>query len=293
MRVSIFMLGAFVLDILLDAGLDTAKMLPFLFFAYAIIEYIEQKYSKNIEGYLSGGGRFGFVTGAVLGLVPQCGFSAMAASLYASKAITAGTIIAVFLSTSDEAIPVLLASSNSGIDIALLLGAKLIVALIAGFMVDFILKRTISADLKGGYTGNGETVECEKHIENDSILVSAVKHTLRIGVFVFIVNLVLGAITGFVGEEAIAGFISGWGFLQPVIAGLIGLIPNCAISIALTQLYAVGTLSFGGMLAGLCTGAGAGLLVLIRTNKNVKQNVFIVGSVYVTGVLAGLIAQLF
>lgn len=281
-----------MVDVLLDALLDTAKMLPFLFLAYLIIEYIERRYSSKIEGALSGTGRCGFAVGGVLGLVPQCGFSAMASGLYASRAITAGTLVAVFISTSDEAIPVLLSSPNSAEYIIPLLMAKLLIALIAGFLIDIVFRKIFSNEVRGGYSGAENEVKCEKHIEQDSILLSAFKHTLRIGSFVLIVNLALGFVTFWLGDAFIAQLVSGWGFMQPLITGLIGLVPSCAISIVITQLFAVGTLSFGGMLAGLCSGAGAGLLVLLKANKNFKQNIFIISAVYIASVAAGFVAQL-
>ncbi len=281
-----------LLETILDAVIDTAKMLPFLFVAYFLIEYVERRHSKGIEAALAGGGRFGFVPGAMLGLLPQCGFSAMAASLYASRAITLGTLLAVFIATSDEAVPILLSMPGQLPNLAILLTAKLLVALCAGVLIDFVLKKSISNSLRGGYTGSTNEVDCHEHVESDSILWAAVKHTAGIALFVLLFNFALGLLVSLVGAEAIATFVSGWGFWQPVVAGLVGLVPNCAASILLTQLYAAGTLSFGGVLAGLCTGAGAGLAVLLRANKSVKQNVFIVGLLYVIGVSAGLLAQL-
>ncbi|MEG0178057.1 MAG: putative manganese transporter [Oscillospiraceae bacterium] len=282
-----------ILEVILDAAIDTAKMIPFLFVAYLLIEYVERRHSKSIEKALAGGGKYGFIPGAALGLLPQCGFSAMAASLYSSRAITLGTLLAVFLSTSDEAIPIMLSTPHMAGKLAILLTAKLIVALIAGFCVDFVFKRTIPASVRGGYTGSVTEVDCHEHVESDSILLSSIKHTLSITAFVLLFNLALGFLAAIVGEAAIGKFISGWGFLQPVIAGLLGLVPNCAASVLLTQLYASGALSFGGVLAGLCTGAGVGLAVLLRANKSAKQNIFIIGILYVIGVSAGLVAQIF
>ncbi|MEF9975432.1 MAG: putative manganese transporter [Oscillospiraceae bacterium] len=282
-----------LLDVLKDAVLDTAKMLPFLFVAYLLIEYVEHRHSKRIEDALAGGGRFGFVPGAMLGLLPQCGFSAMAASLYSSRAITLGTLLAVFLSTSDEAIPIMLSMPGQLGNLAVLLTAKLVVALIAGFCIDFIFKKSIPASVRGGYTGADTVVDCHEHVESDGIFVATIKHTVAIGAFVFVFNFALGLIVTMLGSEVVAGFVSGWGFLQPVVAGLIGLVPNCAASVLLTQLYAAGTLNFGGVLAGLCTGAGVGLTVLLRANKSLKQNLFIIGLLYFIGVAAGLLVQLF
>ena len=141
-----------ILELLLDALLDSVKMLPFLFAAYWLIEYVEHRHSEGIEKALAGGGRFGFVPGAVLGLLPQCGFSAMAANLYASKVVTLGTLLAVFLATSDEAVPLLIANPEHWRSLALILGIKLAVALAAGFCIDFVFKRLIPQSVRGGYT---------------------------------------------------------------------------------------------------------------------------------------------
>lgn len=281
-----------MLDVLLDALIDSVKMLPFLFAAYLLIEYVEQRHSAGIEKALAGGGKFGFVPGAVLGCAPQCGFSAMAANLYASKMITLGTLLAVFLATSDEAVPLLVANPAHWDALVAILLIKLAVAIAAGFCIDFLLKNILPQSVRGGYTGSSREVDCHAHVEGDGIFVAALKHTLHIFVFILIFNLLLGCLVAWIGEEAIGAFLTGWGFLQPVVAGVIGLIPNCVSSVLLTQLYAAGQLSFGGVVAGLCTGAGVGLAVLLRANKSAKQNLFIIGLLYITGVLAGLVCQL-
>ena len=175
-------------DIFLDALIDSVKMLPFLFLAYLLIEYIEHRHSDSIERALAHGGRFGIVPGALLGLVPQCGFSAMAANLYASKVITLGTLMAVFLATSDEAIPLLLASPDRWRSLLALLGIKVIVALVAGFCIDFVVRRILPRDVRGGYEGSGsKDVDCHEHIEDDGIFVAACKHTLHIFLFIFLI----------------------------------------------------------------------------------------------------------
>lgn len=281
------------MDIILDALLDSVKMLPFLFAAYWLIEYVEHRHSQGIENALAGGGQFGFIPGSVLGLLPQCGFSAMAANLYSSKVITLGTLLAVFLATSDEAVPLLIANPEHWKSLSMILIVKVCVALIAGFCIDFVFRGMIPAGVRGGYTGSSKTVDCHEHEEKDGILKAAVKHTLHIFVFILLFNLVLGAIVHAVGEETVASFLTASGPLQPLLAGLVGLVPNCAASVLITQLYAAGSLSFGGVVAGLCTGAGVGLAVLFRTNKSMKQNFFILGLLYVLGVSAGYICGLF
>lgn len=282
-----------ILELLLDALLDSVKMLPFLFAAYWLIEYVEHRHSEGIEKALAGGGRFGFVPGAVLGLLPQCGFSAMAANLYASKVVTLGTLLAVFLATSDEAVPLLIANPEHWRSLALILGIKLTVALAAGFCIDFVFKRLIPQSVRGGYTGSSSAVDCHEHEERDGILAAALKHTLHIFLFILLFNIALGALVALVGEEAIGAFLAASGPWQPVLAGLVGLIPNCVSSVLITQLYAAGQLSLGGVVAGLCTGAGVGLAVLLRANKNAKQNLFIVALLYGIGVAAGLVCSLF
>ena len=262
-----------ILELLLDALLDSVKMLPFLFAAYWLIEYVEHRHSEGIEKALAGGGRFGFVPGAVLGLLPQCGFSAMAANLYASKVVTLGTL--------------------HWRSLALILGIKLAVALVAGFCIDFVFKRLIPQSVRGGYTGSSSAVDCHEHEERDGILAAALKHTLHIFLFILLFNIALGALVALVGEEAIGAFLAASGPWQPVLAGLVGLIPNCVSSVLITQLYAAGQLSLGGVVAGLCTGAGVGLAVLLRANKNAKQNLFIVALLYGIGVAAGLVCSLF
>ncbi len=279
-------------DVVLDAVLDTVKMLPFLFAAYLLIEYVEHRHSEGIEKALAGGGRFGFVPAALLGLVPQCGFSAMAANLYGSKVITLGTLLAVFITTSDEAVPLLVAMPEKWKALAALLAVKLAVGILAAVCVDFVFRKAIPASVRGGYSGRSEDVDCHEHEEADGILTAAIKHTLNITAFILVFNLALGFVVSWIGPDAIGGALAASGIWQPVLAGLIGLIPNCVSSVLLTQLFAAGQLSFGGCLAGLCTAAGVGLAVLFRANKSIRQNLFIVGLLYAVGVAAGVVFTL-
>ena len=282
-----------ILDILLDALLDSVKMLPFLFAAYWLIEFLEHRHSERVERALAGGGRFGFVPAALLGCLPQCGFSAMAANLYGSKVITLGTLLAVFLTTSDEAVPMLLALPEKWPALAAIMAVKLAVGLAAGFALDFLCRGVIPASVRGGYTGRGEEVDCHEHQEADGILKAAFKHTLHIWLYIFAFNLLLGAVVALVGQDAIGMWLARSGWLQPALAGLIGLVPNCVASILITQLFAAGQLSFGGAVAGLCTAGGVGLAVLLRANKSWKQNAFIIALLYGIGVAAGMICGLF
>ncbi len=280
-------------DVLLDALLDSLRVLPFLFAAYLLIEYVERKKSESIEKGLRLGGRFGFVPGALLGCVPQCGFSAMAANFYACGVVTLGTLMAVFIATSDEAVPIMLAYPAHYPDMLLLVAIKLVYALLVGFLLDIALRRFVPAGLRGGYHDGAADVSCHSHEEEDSLLWAAVKHTASIFLTVFLFNLAFGFLVELVGAERISAFLAGLGVFQPMVAGLFGLIPNCAASITLTQLYVNGTLPFASVLAGLSTNAGVGLVVLFRANRNLRQSLFILALLYVLGTLPGQLIYLF
>lgn len=273
---------------------DSVKMLPFLYLAYLLIEYIERRHGSRIERALEGGGHWGVVPGAVLGCVPQCGFSAMAANFYGSRVITLGTLMAVFLTTSDEAIPMLMAVPSKWPEMLLLLGIKLVVALIAGFLLDFCFRRFLPASLQGGYSGHAEDVDChEEHEEEHGIFRTALHHTAEVFLYVLLFSLAIEIVMHTVGENVFTSFLTGLGVLQPVFAALLGLIPNCAASVLLAQLYLSGSISFASAVAGLCSSAGIGLVVLWKTNPSWKQNVFIIGLLWAMGTAAGLCLQLF
>lgn len=279
-----------ILEILEETTLDTIKLLPFLLITYLIMEYIEHRTSDKVKKTIEKSGKFGPLLGGILGIFPQCGFSAAATNLYAARVITLGTLIAVYLTTSDEMLPILLTEAVSISTILMILGIKLIIGIVAGFAIDII-----SRMIKKGIT---EEQEIEKFCEHehchceDGILFSAIKHTLNIIIFIFIITLVINGVISLIGEEIIAHFISQNVILGPVIAGLIGLIPNCASSVILTELFVENVISMPVLISGVAVNAGVGLLVLFKTNKNVKENLKIMGLLYAIGVFSGIILEL-
>lgn len=283
-----------MVEILLDTLLESLKMLPFLLISYLIIEIIEHKSSEKIKNILSKSGKFGTVVGSLLGLIPQCGFSVTASSLYAGRIITLGTLMSVFIATSDEAIPVLLAHPDQISTLGFVLIVKFILAFFMGMTVDLIIRKMQKKDNEEQIQEiqehmHGVCSHC--HCEDKKIFLPALKHTIQIFIFIFVVSFILHIGIHMIGEENLSKVLMSGTILQPLIAGLIGLIPNCASSVLLTELFISGNISFGAMIAGLSTGAGIGLVVLFKSNHNIKENVKIVGLLYGLGVIGGIIIQ--
>ena len=277
-----------ILDAIWDGTLDTLKLIPFLFITYLVMEWVEHRTSDHTKTAIRKAGRLGPLVGGILGVIPQCGFSAAAASLYAGKVITAGTLIAVFLSTSDEMLPILL-SERAGIGfIAKVLIVKALYGVIAGFLVDFLFRKLNERRIGVGIHGicTQEHCHCEK-----GIVRSALKHTVSITFFILLISIALNILLAVVGTENLSNLVLNRPVIGEVLAGLIGLIPNCAASIALTQLYLEGVMSAGAMVSGLMVGAGVGLLVLFRTNRHTRQNIQLTILLYILGVAGGLIVQ--
>lgn len=276
-----------VWEILEHALLDSLQTLPFLFLAYLLIEFLEHHASGKMEKALAGSGKLGVVIGALLGCVPQCGFSAIAANLYAGRIITLGTLMAVFLSTSDEMIIIMLSEPGHVGEMLLLIGIKVVIAVLAGLVIDFIVKRNNGSgeeNIKKLCSGCG----CEH-----GIFLSALKHTVSIFAIVLAANIVLGGLIHLVGEENLGKFMLSGSFFQPILAAVVGLIPNCAASVLITELYIGGALTLSSEVAGLCAGAGVGLIVLFRANRNLKDCVRIILLLFGISAAAGLLLSLF
>lgn len=281
------------IDALRDAWTDSVKMLPFLYLAYLLIEWLERHHGARIEQALAGGGRWGFVPGALLGCVPQCGFSAVASNLYASRVITPGTLLAVFIATSDEAVPLLAAEPSQWTSLVALLLCKAVFGMVGGALLDMPLRHILPQSLYGGYAGHADEVDChEEHEEHSGIWLAALRHTLEIFVFILVFSLLIGLAFAGIGEESITTALAGMGVLQPMLTALVGLVPNCAASVLLAQLYMQGAISFGSLFAGLTAGAGVGLAVLWRVNPSWKQNLFMTGLLWAVGAVAGMLLHL-
>ena len=279
-----------MIEILEDAIIDTIKLLPFLFITYLIMEYIEHKMSEHSKNTIKKSGKLGPLIGGIVGVIPQCGFSASATNLYAGRVISLGTLIAVYLSTSDEMLPIFISEAVPLSTIIKILLIKLAIGIVAGFAIDFAIR------LKNKNKEDANKIEhiCEHehcHCNENGILKSAIKHTLNILLYIFIITLVINALVEFVGEENISNFIGNHTILGPVFASLVGLIPNCAASVIITNLYIENIINGASLIAGLLTGAGVGLIVLFKMNKNLKENIVIVGLIYGIGVISGILLQ--
>ena len=275
------------LDALTDTFIDGIKILPFLFVTYVLMEYIEHKAGSKAERLVKKSGRLGPVVGSILGVVPQCGFSAAAANFYAGRIITLGTLISIFLSTSDEMLPILISEQAPIGLIGKILFAKAAIGIFAGMLIDFVLrKKGVEEHEHIHEICEHDHCHCE---EGAGVFRSALTHTLQISIFILVVTFGLNLILHFVGEDALANLVLNRRILGPALAGLIGLIPNCAGSVAITQLYLEGAMSIGSAMAGLLTGSGVGLLILFRMNPDKKENLKILALLYGIGVLAGIL----
>lgn len=265
---------------------DSYFVIVVLFLTYLAMESLEHHTESRVQYWVQRAGRLGPVIGAALGVIPQCGFSAAASNLYAGRVISMGTLIAIFLSTSDEMLPVMLSSQASAETILGILLAKVLVGMAAGFVIDLVCRGRQGEQTHIHDICEQEHCDCEK-----GVFRSALKHTVQVGVFVLLISFALNLILELMGEEVLAGLLLDRPVLGPLVAGCVGLIPNCAASVVITELYLGGLISMGSMLAGLLVGAGVGVLVLCRVNHHPKENLGIIGILYGVGVLTGIAAE--
>ncbi len=308
-----------LVDVLVDGVIDTAKLVPFLFVTYVIMEAIEHASDRRVAHAVANAGTAGPIVGGLLGALPQCGFSAMAATLYAARVVTAGTVVAVILSTSDEMIPVFLAHGDASGVMMLVIVLKMLLGVVIGITVDAILRRLHrSGDGEvhihelcerercgcGEDHGHGHGHEGEEAHDHDhghdhghahgaggtlrSVLRAALHHTIQVTTFIFVVTLALGLVLETVGEGPVAQLAANHPVRATFLCALVGLIPNCAASVAVSELYLAGTIGLGPLVAGLLSSGGVGLLVLWRTNADLRQNLAITAFVYAVGVVCGL-----
>lgn len=274
-----------ILDVIGDTLIDGVRILPFLFLAYLAMECLEHWAGGKMQAVVRKSGKAGPAIGGILGVFPQCGFSAAAANLYAGGVITLGTLIAVFLSTSDEMLPIMISENVGASMIGKILLLKVTSALVAGFLVDALFRK--KADPQIGHLCERQRCHCEQ-----GILRSACSHTWKIFLYIIVVSLILNFVIALVGEETLAAVVLNKPALGLFVAALVGMIPNCASSVILTQLYLGGVLGAGALMAGLLSGSGVGFLVLLRVNEDKRENLRIFGLLYALGVGGGALIQL-
>ncbi len=265
---------------------DSLKLVPFLFLTYLVMEYLEHMTGNKTQKVVKKAGKWGPIIGGIAGAVPQCGFSAAASNLYAGKVITRGTLLAIYLSTSDEMLPILISEKAPVSLIAKIVLGKVLIGAAAGLLVDVFMRGKEEEHEHIHEFCEHEHCQCEK-----GIFRSAISHTLQITFFILLITFGLNLILEFVGEDALANLILNRPILGPVLAGIVGLIPNCASSVAITQLYLQGAMGLGSMMAGLLVGAGVGVLVLFRVNHDKKENFKILGLLYLIGVVSGIVIE--
>jgi len=269
---------------------DTLNLLPFLLVAFLIIELIEHKLTNKTKKIIEKSGKLGPLLGSSLGVIPQCGFSVLATNLYITRIISLGTLIAIYLSTSDEMLPILLSRNASFSVILSLLFIKFIIGVISGFIIDFVINKKEHKKIKEDYTICDDE-HC--HCDEKNIFISSLMHTLKTYIFIFIVTFILNVVMHEFGNEFIENIFMKNNILAPFISSLIGLIPNCGASVILTELYLSNVISYSSLISGLLTGSGVAILVLFRNNKNMKENLLVLSLIYLIGAFSGVVISIF
>ena len=274
-------------DVLIDALIDSLKLIPYLLITFLILEFIEHKFSNKNEKILSNNKKYGPLIGGFLGALPQCGFSTMASNLFSKKVITIGTLIAVFLSTSDEMLPIMISEHVNIIVLIRIIGFKVLVGIIVGLIIDLIYKHSKFKTEEIHQMCEHDHCSCE----HDGIIISSIKHTLKIYIFILLVNIIINITIFEIGEDSLRNLLMHKNVFTYFVASLLGLIPNCASSVIITELYLSNFITIGTLLSGLLTGSGLGILILFKTNKNIKENLLILSIIYFVGVMIGIIVD--
>ena len=275
-------------EIILDTILDTIKLLPFLFIAFLIIEYIEHKLTDKSKKVITKSKKYGPVLGSILGVIPQCGFSALATNLYITRIITLGTLFSVYLSTSDEMLPILISEKVDISIIIKILLIKMLFGMLYGIIIDIVIRKNKIKRKEENYDiCDEEHCHCEK-----GIIIPSLKHTLNITLYIFIITFILNSVFYYIGEDYLSKLFLKNTIYGPFITSLIGLIPNCGASVVITELYINSTISYASLIGGLLTGSGSALLILFKQNKNIKENIFITSLLYLLGAFSGLIIEI-
>ncbi len=275
-------------EVFLDALKDSMRLVPFLFITYLAVGILEHTTSRKSQEVIRKAGRVGPIWGSVLGVFPQCGFSAAASYFYMGRVITLGTLIAVYMSTSDEMLPILISEKVPIETILKILGAKVLISMISGFVAEFLFGRFI----RGEEVEKPQADGCSHCSCASGIAAEAVRHTVKVFFFILIISLCIGAVIHFIGEESLSLLFTDVPVLGEAIGGLVGLIPNCAASVAITQLYLEGIIGAGAMMSGLLVSAGVGLLILFRENRSMRENGAIAALLYGLSILWGTLIEL-
>jgi len=291
-----FIEGLSVADWIKDALCDSVHLIPFLFFIFVIIEIFENYFSHKINTISGYSKKVGPLIGAILAGLPQCGFSVIATPLYINKVISRGTIIAIYISTSDEAIPILLSNPSQFPIILPLLGIKICLGIIAGYLVDFLFKDSVKSENNAAVSESGFENEvgcCSHHVHakhrKRELIIHPLKHTVNIFIMILIISLGLNWCFVSFGNDILNKVLLNNSVLQPILSSVVGLIPNCAVSVLLTLLYMTGILSFASVIAGLSSGAGLGLIVLLKRNPDFKDSIRIIGILLAISMTAGIV----
>ena len=274
-------------NIIIETLLDTIKLIPFLFVEFLIIELIEHKLTTKNKKLLKKTKKYGPILGGILGIIPQCGFSVMATNLYITRIISLGTLISIYLSTSDEMLPILITQKENPSSIIKILLIKILFAIIYGLLIDLIISKRKKKEKENYQICEDDNCHCEH-----GILKSTIKHTLNITLFILVMNFIINIIFTYIGEDFLSKLFLKETIFGPFVTSLIGLIPNCGSSVILTELYLNNAINIASLISGVLTGTGTALIVLFKGNKNIKENLFILLLIYILGATSGVIIEL-